>query len=61
MPEATNPTEPTSPEAKLYAELKAATIAMRDSELATLAAQDRHRKALAAWMRHVAPVGQQRG
>jgi pyocin large subunit-like protein len=50
---------PPTPEQTLYADLKAATLALRDAELALLAVQDRQQKAYQAWIKHVAPVGQQ--
>lgn len=57
-PEKPDPTE-VSPEAALYAEFKASTIALRDAELALMAVQQRHQKALDALRRFVAPVGPQ--
>lgn len=41
----------------LIVELKAATVGLRDSELAQRAAHERYRKALEAFNAHVAPLG----
>lgn len=49
-----DPTEPTTPEAALYAEFKAATLALRDAELAMIAAKDKFEKAQAAMIKGIA-------
>jgi hypothetical protein len=60
MAKNTSPSLPESsdPEATLYANFKATTLALRDAELAFLAARARHQEAQQALYACIAPVPQ---